>query len=27
MYETLKVKFKAIVDKHNWSAEEITVTA
>lgn len=27
MYEQLRNKFKAIVDEHNWSAEEITVTA
>jgi len=27
MYEILKEKFSTIVNEHNWSAEEITVTA
>ena len=27
MYEQLRNKFRTIVDEHNWSAEEITVTA
>jgi len=27
MYDTLKEKFRAIVNEHNWGTEEITVTA